>query len=451
MPSSYVWKPSPAVIERSNVNRFMRRHGISGYHELIARSTSQIDWFWDAVVKDLEISFSRPYDTILDASRGIAWTRWFVGGTINLADHCLDRHARSTARDRTAVIAETEQGHVRRLSYAALHAETCRFSNALRRLGISAGDSVGLFLPMVPEAIVTFLGCAKIGAVAVPIFSGFGAQAVGARLADANARALVTMDATSRRGRPIPLEPVAVEAALGCPSLKHLIVARRGRERGTRTPRDGRAPGSPLTPPSRRGETGDRSALSDPHAAGTLDWDELVASESTDCPSMPLDPETPLMIAYTSGTTGRPKGAVHVHGGFLVKIAQEAAYQVDMQQDDRLFWVTDLGWIMGPWEIVGSLAAGGTVVLAEGAPDYPAPDRLWSMVSRHGVTIMGVSPTLIRGSRSTAMIRFGRTTWAVCASSPQPASHGTPNRGDGTLSVPAEAGCRSSISQAEPR
>jgi acetyl-CoA synthetase len=401
MPASHVWTPSPAVIDRSNVNRFMTRHGISGYHDLIARSTDQIEWFWEAVVEDLGINFSRPYDAILDASRGIAWPRWFIGGAINLADHCLDRHARSAGGDRTAIIAETEDGVVRRLSYAELYFETCRFSNALRRLGIVPGDSVGLFLPMIPEAIIAFLGCAKIGAIAVPIFSGFAAHAVAARLADASAKAVVTVDATSRRGRPIPLEPIAVEAAAGCPGLKHLIVARRNRaggagsrESGAGPPSDRGVPGPPrLAPPLQEWESNSGTGVPSPRA---IDWDELLASESTDCPSAPLDPESPLMIAYTSGTTGRPKGTVHVHGGFLVKIAQEAAHQVDMQQDDRLFWVTDLGWIMGPWEIVGSLAAGGTVVLAEGAPDYPGPERIWSMVDRHRVTILGISPTLIR-------------------------------------------------------
>jgi acetyl-CoA synthetase len=178
---------------------------------------------------------------------------------------------------------------------------------------------------------------------------------------------MITVDASFRRGRPIPMEQVAAEAAEACPSLQHLIVSqRRGAARG-----------------------------SDP--IRHFDWDDLVATESDDCPSEPLDPESPLMIAYTSGTTGRPKGAVHVHGGFLVKIAQEVAHQVDMHEDDHLHWVTDLGWIMGPWELVGGLAAGGTVLLAEGVPDYPAPDRLWSLVERHEVTILGVSPTLIRG------------------------------------------------------
>jgi acetyl-CoA synthetase len=373
MSDSYVWKPSAAVVEHSNIGRFMSRHGIAGYAELIARSKGDIEWFWRAVIEDLDITFFRPFDTIVDASRGIAWSRWFEGGTINLAHQCVDRHARAGYGDRTALIWESEAGVVRRVSYAELHAETCRLSHGLRRLGIGRGDTVGLFLPMIPEAVVAFLACAKLGAISVPIFSGFGAQAVATRLCDAGAKALITVDASSRRGKSIPMETVAEEAAGSCPGLRHVIVV-RGRAPGGSAPRDGRF----------------------------LDWDDVVASESADFPSEPLDPESPLMIAYTSGTTGRPKGAVHVHGGFLVKIAQEVAHQVDMHEDDRLLWVTDLGWIMGPWELVGGLAAGGTVVMVEGAPDYPAPDRLWSLVKRHGVTILGVSPTLVR-----ALMRHG--------------------------------------------
>ncbi len=220
---------------------------------------------------------------------------------------------------------------------------------------------------MIPEAVVAFLACARIGAIAVPIFSGFGAQAVAARLNDSHAKVLITAGATFRRGKAVPVEHVAAEAMTLSPSVGHLIVV--GDE---------------------------RSKESSPAGTHRLDWDELLASGPDECAAESLDPESPLMIAYTSGTTGKPKGAVHVHGGFLVKIAQEVAHQVDMQEDDRLCWVTDLGWIMGPWEIVGGLAAGGTIVLLEGAPDYPAPDRLWSMVDRFGVTILGLSPTLVR-------------------------------------------------------
>jgi acetyl-CoA synthetase len=366
----YLWKPSRAIVDHSNIDRFMKRHRIADYRELVRRSADDIDWFWNAAMEDLPIEFFRPFDTLRESSRGIPWTRWFIGGSINLAHNCLDRHACGARRDHLAVIWEGEDGEVRRLSFRELHAETCCLANALRRLGIEQGDRVGLFLPMVVEAVVAFLACAKIGAVAIPIFSGFGAGAVAARLRDAQAQVLLTVAASRRKGRVIPMAEVAADAAGACTSLCHLVISHRGSA----------AP----------------AVSTEPTRLRIWSWDDLVAAEPDRCPTEPLDTESPLMIAYTSGTTGAPKGAVHVHGGFLVKIAQEVAHQVDMHEDDRLYWVTDLGWIMGPWEIVGALAAGGTVVLAEGAPDYPGPDRIWSLVARHGVTILGVSPTLIR-------------------------------------------------------
>jgi acetyl-CoA synthetase len=373
MADRYVWKPSQGIVNHSNINRFMQRHTIGGYQDLISRSIADIDWFWRAVIEDLGIEFFRPFDTLIDTSRGIPWSRWFVGGQINLAHNCLDRHARSARREHLALIWEGEDRSVRKLTYAELYAQTSRLASALKRLGVIAGDTVGLFLPMVPEAVAAFLACAKIGAIAIPIFSGFGAQAVATRLNDARAKVLITADASFRRGKPILMAHVAAEAEADSPTIRHVIIVR-----------------------NRRG------VESTPLSSGHLDWDDLLAAELTDFASVPLDPEAPVMIAYTSGTTGVPKGAVHVHGGFLVKIAQEVAHQVDMHDDDRLFWVTDLGWIMGPWELVGGLAAGGTIVLMEGAPDYPAPDRLWSAVEQHGVTILGVSPTLIR-----ALMRHG--------------------------------------------
>lgn len=374
MMGHYAWSPTPDVIERANVTRFMRQHGITHHRDLVARSARDIEWFWGAVLEDLDIPFFRPHDAILDASSGIAWCRWFVGGLINLAHACLDRHALSARGDHAAIIWEGEDGSVRRFSYAKLHAETCRLAGALRRLGVGQGDRVGLFLPMIPEAAVAFLACARIGAVAIPIFSGFGASAVAARLDDGQAVALITVDVTSRRGKAVLLEAVAREAASACPSVRNIIVARSGHH-------------------AHLDISSSTAAARDPRH---LDWAELVAAEAADMPCERLDPEAPVMIMYTSGTTGRPKGAVHVHGGFLVKIAQEVAHQADMHADDVLYWVTDLGWIMGPWELVGGLAAGGTVVMGEGVPDHPAPDRLWKMVDRHGVTILGVSPTLVR-------------------------------------------------------
>lgn len=372
MPGHFAWTPSPTHLERSNVARFMARHGIGDYHELIRRSTGDLAWFWAAVVEDLGLEFFEPFGAVLDDSRGIAWTRWFVGGRLNVAHNCVDRHARGVGRNRPAIVAEDEAGSVRRLTYGELLDETCRLGNALKRLGVGRGDRVGIFLPMSPEAAVALMAVARIGAIAVPIFSGFGAQAVAARLNDGEARVLLTADGFVRKGQRIAMKAVADQAASLTPSLRHRLVVRR--------------------------VGGDV-----PWQVGVdLDWHEATTRESADCHAESMGSEEPFLIAYTSGTTGKPKGSVHVHGGFLAKIAQEVAYQVDMTAGDTLYWFTDLGWIMGPWEIVGGLAAGGTVFLYDGAPDVPGPDRVWGQVDRHGVTILGVSPTLIR-----ALMRYG--------------------------------------------
>ncbi len=367
-----IWTPSEELREKSNVARFMRAHGISSYEELVQRSTEEIEWFWDAVVKDLQIEFFEPYERVLDTSRGVMWAKWFVGGRINVAHNCLDRHARGSQRDKLALLAETEDGHTIRWTYEKLYAHTNKLANALKDLGVQRGDAVGLYMPMVPEIVAAFLAVAKIGAVVVPIFSGFGAEAVATRLRDCSAKVLITADGFLRKGKPIPMKRTADEAAAQTPSVTNVIVYRRlGMEVPWTQGRD-------------------------------LWWHDLLASQSEECPAEPMDSEDPFMVIYTSGTTGRPKGAVHVHGGFLVKIAEEVAYQTDLREGDVLYWITDMGWIMGPWEVVGGLALGGTVFLYEGAPDHPGPDRLWAMVERHRISILGVSPTLIR-----ALMRYG--------------------------------------------
>jgi acetyl-CoA synthetase len=373
MADAVAWRPTPDYIERSNVRQFLRQHGFADLAALAARSTADPQWFWGAVAADIPVDFFHPYEKVVDRSRGIPWTRWFTGGTLNLAHNCLDRHARSPRRRmQPAVVWQGEDGSGRSLSYGALFAETNRLANALKRQEIGRGDRVGLFLPMLPEAVVALLACAKIGAIALPIFSGFGAEAVAARLADCGAVALITADGTLRRGSVVPLKTVADEAAALAPSVRHVWVVRR---LGHDVP-----------------WTSGRDAW----------WHEALASESAECRTDAMDSEDPFLIAYTSGTTGKPKGAVHVHGGFLVKIAQEVKHCADLHPDERLCWVTDLGWIMGPWEIVGALALGATLVLFEGVPDHPAPDRLWALVEEFKITTLGLSPTLIR-----ALMRYG--------------------------------------------
>jgi acetyl-CoA synthetase len=360
-----VWSPSPQDIEGANVTRLMRAHGIDDYDDLVRRSIDDIGWFWDAVVNDLDLEFFEPYSDVLDISAGVEWTTWFTGGMVNLAHQCVDRWAARTP-DAPAVIGESEDGSVRTWTYAELRRQTDRLARALRSLGVRPLDSVGIFLPMAPETVAAVMACSKIGAIWVPIFSGFGPDAVAARLADARAKVVITADGSLRKGQAIPMKATADLAADAAGSVERVVVWRRLDD-----------PATAWNP--------DRDVWWDEFA----DDDELLASE-------PLDAEHPLFIGYTSGTTGRPKGVVHVHGGFLVKIAEEVAYQVDLHPGEVLHWATDLGWIMGPWEIVGALALGATVLLFEGAPTHPATDRLWSLVERHRVTTLGVSPTLIR-------------------------------------------------------
>jgi acetyl-CoA synthetase len=361
-----VWRPSSDVVERANVTRFMRAHGIADEPELRRRSVEDVAWFWDAVVRDLGLEFSEPYDRVLDTSGGIEWARWFLDGTLNLAYDCVDRWAERTP-DALAVAWEGEEGSTRTLTYRELRELSDRLANGLRSLGVGSLDAVGIFLPPSPEAVVAVMACSKLGAVWLPIFSGFAADAVARRLNDAGAVALITADGFPRRGKVVPMKETADAAAAAATTVRHVVVWQRlGRD------------DAPWT------------------AGRDIRWDELLAGQPSAFETVPVPSEHPLFIAYTSGTTGRPKGAVHVHGGFLVKIAEEVAYQVDVRAGDVLYWFADLGWIMGPWEVVGATALGATVFLYDGAPDADGPDRIWSMVERHRITQLGVSPTLIR-------------------------------------------------------
>ena len=390
--SGFVWTPGAEDIERANVTRLMRAHGIDTLQELTARSVDDVAWFWDAVVSDLDIEFSTPYERVVDLSRGPEWATWFVGGRTNLARQCVDRWAERDP-DAVAVVWEGEDGVVRQSTFAELRRLTDGVASVLLGLGVEPGDRVALFLPMAIETVAALMACSKIGAVWVPIFSGFGPDAVAARIADAGCEVVVTANATLRKGAAVPMKRVADLAASLAGCVRQQVVWMRLPDEPTEMT-DGRDVAWP-TP------SGDDAPID----------------------ATPLDNEHPLFIGYTSGTTGRPKGAVHVHGGFLVKIAEEVAYQVDLRRGERLHWATDLGWIMGPWEIVGSLALGATVVLTEGSPLHPAPDRLMQQVESHRLNVLGVSPTLVRAMRTSADARLGdhdRSSLRVLASTGEP-------------------------------
>ncbi|MBM4442028.1 MAG: AMP-binding protein, partial [Candidatus Rokubacteria bacterium] len=364
--SQVVWRPSPEVIERSRLARFMKKLEMPSVEALQKRALEEPEWYWDAVVRDLGLRWTRPYTKVLDESRGIAWPRWFEGGRLSFADNCVDRHLDAGRGAHPAVIWEADDGHTRTVTYEELGREINRLANALTRLGIGKGDRVGIFLPMSPDAVVATLAVLRLGAIYTPCFSGFGAQAVVSRVQDSEAKVLITADGFHRRGQVVTLKETADEAVAQCPSVTTVIVLRRlGRE-------------IPWT------QGRDRW------------WHDLVATESDRCEAVAVEADHPALIIYTSGTTGRPKGTVLTQGGFLVKTAHDFAYCMDVGADDRLFWLTDLGWLMGPMQITAALAAGGTAVMFEGVQDYPGPDRLWSIVERHRVTIMGLSPTAVR-------------------------------------------------------
>jgi acetyl-CoA synthetase len=312
-------------------------------------SVEDPDRFWPAVVDDLGIEFSRPWESVVDTSRGPAWATWFNGGRVNIARACLHRFA----GDDEAYVGLYEDGRRESLTFAEASRQVTQLAEALRELGVGEGDRVAIYMPMCPAVAVAAHACAHIGAVYVPIFSGFAAPSIASRLEDSQAKVAICADWSLRRGRRIEMRATLDDA--GPHALQHVIAWNR--------------------------ET---------HA-----WPDVVTRQPGTLAPVEVDSEAPYLLAYTSGTTGKPKGALLVQGGFLVSIAREAAYQTDVKRGDRLHFATDMGWIMGPWTVVGGGAAGATIVFAEGAPDWPE-DRLWRLVESEQVTMLGLSPTLVR-------------------------------------------------------
>ena len=358
---SAAWVPPADAWATTRVGRFGTAHGYETFAALRDASVADPEWFWDAVVRHLSLPFSTPYEAVLDTSEGIPWATWFTGGKTNLAAACVDRWAAETPTAE-ALVWEGEEGIPRRWTYTELRAEADGLAHLLHQRGIREGDAVGIFLPMLPETIAAVLAVAKVGAVFVPVFSGYGSEAVRVRLEDAGAIALVTADGFFRRDKTIPMLATALEAVGDLPSVTTVVVVERvGAEPST-----------------------DERVVAWP--APALQPFATVA----------VDSEHPLFLAYTSGTTGRPKGVVHVHAGWTAKVAEEGAFQTDIGPGDRVFWLTDLGWIMGPWLLTAGLANGATLLLYDGAPDHPGPDRLWAFLARHRATHCGISPTLVR-------------------------------------------------------
>jgi len=323
------------------------------------------------VMEDLDIRFTQPYSQIVDLSDGAQFPRWCVDGQMNIIHNCLDKWQTTATAAETAFIWEGEEGGNLTLTYAQLHHEVCRCANALRSLGIGKGDAVGLFMPMVPELAVAFLAVIKIGGIILPLFSGYGPSAISNRLTDAGAKAVFTADGFLRRGQPVPMKATLDRALAFAPSVQHVIVCKR-------------LPAS--SPASQISWKEERDYW----------WHELVPPQPTEAETAPTAAEDPLMIIYTSGTTGQPKGAVHTHCGFPIKGAQDMRHAMDVKPGDRVYWMTDMGWMMGPWLVLGTLLNGAAMLFFDGAGDYPSVDRVWELCARHRITLLGLSPMLVR-------------------------------------------------------
>jgi acetyl-CoA synthetase len=370
------WVPGEAERGRSRLLGAMQGWGFTSIEELHAASIDDPEWFWRAVVEDLGIAFSEPFERVRDDRDGKPFPRWFAGGSLNAATLCSHRHSVGRLAAKEAIVYEGDSGQRRSMTYEQLDAEVRRFAAHLVGLGVARGDRVVMFLPVVPEAVVAFMACAMIGAISVPAFTGYGAEALATRLRDSEAGVLVTVDGTTRRGKRVGLKETADEALLSTPSVRHVVVVRHlSDEVEMREGRD-------------------------------VYWDELPpGSEPVDTVS--TDANDPLTIIYTSGTTGAPKGIVHSHAGFAVKAAVDFAYGFDVHEDDVIAWIADMGWMLGPLLIMAGLQLGATVVLTEGVPDYPAPGRLWEIADRNGVTLQGIAPTAARAVMAHGEESFG--------------------------------------------
>jgi acetyl-CoA synthetase len=367
-----VWRPGPEHIARSQLAAAMKRWGYASLEEFHRATVEKPDWFWPAAAADLGVVFEGRLRHVRDAARGNAFPRWFDGCKLNAVWSCLERHARDAATaNKEAVVCEADDGRRRSLTFAALQEQVNTFAAALKACGVRQGDRVTLFMPPVPEAAVALLGCAKIGAILVPAFSGYGSDALATRLQASQSVLLVTVDSTTRRGKTIPMKQIADDAVATMPGVRNMFVLRTGTQAAPMV--DGR----------------------------DHDWDALAAlGAGTPAVTEALDPNDPLFILYTSGTTGAPKGIVHSHAGLLLKAAIDFGWAFDIQKDDTIAWIADMGWMLGPLMIVGGLHFGATIVLIEGVPDHPDRDRLWRIVQRNRATFLGIAPTAARTLRT---------------------------------------------------
>ncbi|MBM2819481.1 MAG: AMP-dependent synthetase and ligase [Nitrosarchaeum sp.] len=343
----------------------MNKHKISSLNELIHRANQNLEWFWKEVDRDIGIVWDEPYKKILDTSNGIPWSTWFIGGKINIYNSSVEKFAKKDP-NKIAYHFVSEDGTTSQITYLELELKIGKLANALKKLGVGKGDVVAIYLPMIEEAILAILASAKIGAIQTVIFSGYSSESLQIRLQDCKAKILFACDGFQRRGKSISQKQIINKAIKDTKIEKVIVIPYKGVDKYNEFEK-------------------------------FIFYESIMSSENSICPTETMDSEDPLFILYTSGTTGKPKGVIHVHGGFSIFAGYQAAYLIDTHENDVVFWPADIGWITGlVWNVYGLLIMGANAVIYDGALDYPNFDRIWNMLEDYKVTIFGVSPTAVR-------------------------------------------------------
>ena len=363
--SDFEFIPSKEQTENSNIYRFMKKHNIESLEELSIKAKKDLSWFWKAVSEDVGIIWDIQYHQVFDSEKGIPWTKWFLGGKTNIYKSSVEKFAKSSPK-KIAYHFVSEDDKESSLTYEQLDIKVSKLANALKGLGIKKGDVIAIYLPMIEGAIVSILAAAKIGAVQTVIFSGYSSDSLQIRLEDCKAKILIVSDGFERKGKPIS-QKKTVEKVIKDTTVEKIIVISY------------------------------KKIDSYQNENKVIDYEELIETQNETCLTETMDSEDPLFILYTSGTTGKPKGVIHTHGGFSVFAGHQSSYLIDQTPQDVLFWPADIGWITGlVWNVYGLLIKGSSAVIYDGALDFPNIYHIWKLLEKYGVTIFGISPTAVR-------------------------------------------------------